>query len=426
MNQESSSSRLGIGILCAAAVSAVLFVACGGNGGNKTDPCAPNGKQVGEQCLCDPGFVPVGLTCLALGGGGGGGGGGGNDGGGGGNDAGQTDGGMTDPDGGQMDPDGGMTGNDGGMNNDGGVTCGPSNCSTCCINNACVSQSNNLTCGSGGNVCQTCTGSQQCMSGTCQNTACNGCVTGAGTCLSTSQQSNSQCGANGNSCVACPGGSTCQSGACVPTTPTCGPGNCNGCCQGNTCVGGTTTSACGAGGNACTSCSGSQTCQGGVCTTQGTNCFVPSSFGVVTGSSAIARGADGGTYIPHRTYQTNINTDPDILQIQIYAESGTVPTLTAPSTHNLANEAPVNYATCGACVLIQANATGSAPAAVYMAESGTLSITSYAPNFSGTLTNATFVRVQIDPNTLATTVINDGCATAVSSHSFSSPVQAPQ
>ena len=41
---------------------------------------------------------------------------------------------------------------------------------------------------------------------------------------------------------------------------TCGPGNCAGCCEGNTCVTGDTAVACGAGGRSCTTCGTAQAC----------------------------------------------------------------------------------------------------------------------------------------------------------------------
>ncbi len=209
---------------------------------------------------------------------------GGNDGGNTGTDAGTGDGGMNE--------DGGM--GDGGMG-DGGVTCGPGTCSTCCINGQCVAQVNNLTCGQGGNACQTCTGSQTCTNGSCISTSCSGCVTGAGTCLTTSQQSASQCGTGGTTCTACPSGATCQNGTCVGGT-TCNAQSCpNGCCSGNTCLPGTSQANCGAGGAACGSCSGSQTCQstgnGGVCQTTTTNAAIGSPCTSNTQCSSLGSGA---------------------------------------------------------------------------------------------------------------------------------------
>lgn len=46
---------------------------------------------------------------------------------------------------------------------------------------------------------------------------------------------------------------------------TCGPLNCGGCCSGNTCLGGTATDACGAGGGLCIDCGAGRTCSAAAC-----------------------------------------------------------------------------------------------------------------------------------------------------------------
>jgi hypothetical protein len=177
-------------------------------------------------------------------------------------DAGTTDAGNSD--GGTGD---GGTG-DGGTS-DGGVTCDSTNCNTCCVNDQCVTQVNNLTCGTGGNTCQTCTGAQTCTSGVCQDNSCTGCVSSSGACLTTAEQNNTQCGSGGVTCATCPSGTACQNGTCVTTG---GCTSCStGCCSGTTCLPGTSLTACGSSGNACTSCSSGQSCTatatGGQCQT---------------------------------------------------------------------------------------------------------------------------------------------------------------
>ncbi len=384
MNQESSTSRVGLGLLLTAAAGAALFVACGGNNATPPDPCAPNGRQIGESCMCDPGFIPLGLNCLPIGGGGGGGGGGS------GNDAGQNnpdgsvvtdpDGGMTDPDGG-MDRDGGMTDPDGGTGSDGGTdagyVCGPTTCDTCCVNNVCVSVSNNLTCGSGGNACQTCSGSQQCNAGVCQ------------------------------------------------TASTCGPGNCSGCCQGNTCVTGNTASACGTGGGVCASCSGSQTCQGGVCASTSNNCGVIPSFGNATLTNQFAQRTILQGVLEDVSYFASLNGDqmPDELSIQLYDGFGAYATGIRTGPVQLTG-AEANYESCGACVFVYANTdfNQDPPASehVYLATSGTLMINSVDGGVSGTLQNATFQKIVNLPDG-GIGHSSDGCATSISFASFNAP-----
>ena len=73
------------------------------------------------------------------------------------------------------------------------------------------------------------------------------------------------CGLLGVACTNCAAqAKVCQGGACE--VPACGPGNCAGCCSGNTCVLGVQDNACGGNGAACNDCSaGNKLCQNRVC-----------------------------------------------------------------------------------------------------------------------------------------------------------------
>ncbi|MBV1858252.1 MAG: hypothetical protein KUG77_07560, partial [Nannocystaceae bacterium] len=73
-----------------------------------------------------------------------------------------------------------------------------------------------------------------------------------------------ECGALGESCAACDGSTVCDEGVCVEP-PACSPDNCDGCCEGDTCVEGDSDAACGAGGGQCSDCPDGATCDGGVC-----------------------------------------------------------------------------------------------------------------------------------------------------------------
>lgn len=160
-----------------------------------------------------------------------------------------------------------------------GGTCGPGNCAGCCRNNVCVTDSsdNPLNCGTGGATCDTCTGTESCVSGTCSAPGscnasnCNGCCDGT-TCVPLSGQSDTRCGSNGSACIAC-SGATCSNGACTTTQQGCGPGTSNpctnGCCSGTgtsaTCVAGTSDFACGKGGAQCEYCIFGEVCQNQAC-----------------------------------------------------------------------------------------------------------------------------------------------------------------
>lgn len=103
----------------------------------------------------------------------------------------------------------------------------------------------------------------------CSATTCpTGCCQADGTCVTSNPAG--ACGIYGAACTAwkqCTGAQSCDpaSRTCVGNTESCGPANCVGCCQGNTCVGGNSPTTCGAGGGSCAQCAGTQSCINGTC-----------------------------------------------------------------------------------------------------------------------------------------------------------------
>jgi hypothetical protein len=159
-----------------------------------------------------------------------------------------------------------------------GAVCNAQNCRGCCVGNQCLQGINDRACGRNGGQCsdcrsqgQTCAssppaggqcqGAPACNAGTCPNGCCVGnmCVPGT---------DNALCGRGGATCRSCAPGTTCDgvSRACV-AAPRCGPGNCAGCCVGDTCVNpGNGDTSCGLGGAACANCTGmGQVCSAGKC-----------------------------------------------------------------------------------------------------------------------------------------------------------------
>lgn len=107
-------------------------------------------------------------------------------------------------------------------------------------------------------------GATGCDASTCPT----GCCSATGECLSGSEFT--ACGTVGTACVDCgaQGWDFCDPGqkACGRTQPSCGPSNCTGCCQGDTCFNGTDPNACGGGGQVCDRCADFKlTCQGRRC-----------------------------------------------------------------------------------------------------------------------------------------------------------------
>ncbi|AKV03538.1 hypothetical protein AKJ09_10201 [Labilithrix luteola] len=136
--------------------------------------------------------------------------------------------------------------------------CSPANCAGCCQGNNCVIATTPAACGKGGLSCSACKVNEICNGGVCEPAAgcnaanCAGCCIGD---ICASGNQNTACGAGGDLCTNCTGqgGKVCQGGTCQQ--PACGPGNCAGCCAGNTCVVGTQDNACGpANGAQCSNC----------------------------------------------------------------------------------------------------------------------------------------------------------------------------
>jgi hypothetical protein len=166
---------------------------------------------------------------------------------------------------------------------DGAPACGPATCVGCCAGSLCVAGTTNASCGSHGLACEECTGANvTCMAqggagacvgmgASCGPSTCSGCCDANGICQDPSDIG--ACGTAGTSCQFCLPGQACNSGQCL-TTSGCGPANCPGCCQGNTCLSGSIDkSACGSGGAQCQTCPAGcfplGQSNGGVCLTDG-------------------------------------------------------------------------------------------------------------------------------------------------------------
>ncbi len=132
-------------------------------------------------------------------------------------------------------------------------------------------------------------------------------------------------------------------------------------------------------------------------------------------------GADAG---PQDFYQLEgaLNADPDLFDVEIYDGYGVFTNGITAGTYTLSGD-ELNYATCGLCVLIQANATQSS-ADPYMATGGTITITSISPTgtLAGSGSSLTFTHVTIDQNSSQSTPVGDGCNSSIATVSFSSMV----
>ena len=135
--------------------------------------------------------------------------------------------------------------------------CGPENCAGCCIGDRCTLGTQDTACGAAGTQCTNCAGLNQvcgaggvCQGGpTCGPANCRGCCDG-NTCMPGTDAT--LCGQGGLACRACGPGGACNAGTC--SNPACGPANCPGCCNGDQCLAGFTNRSCGSGGAACADC----------------------------------------------------------------------------------------------------------------------------------------------------------------------------
>ena len=280
---------------------------------------------------------------------------------------------------------GGSTGGGtGGSTGGGSGSCSPSNCSGCCtVGGQCVGGTADAACGSFGSTCVACLLSQFCdTNGQCQNNAGGGAGGGSG-------------GGTGGSAG---GGSG-----------SCGPSNCNGCCSGGTCVtppGNSSVLTCGRNGAACVNCYA----QGAACNPSTFTCTGGSGGGGTGGSGggSVGGGAGGGgcrmvsvtssvsstggydPSVPYSWAEVDVSAPPtDVLHLEA-VWNGSV---TVPGTRNLANEG--TYTQCGFCAVYAEQCSGGTCAHVYLARSGSMTVTQATQAdaggvFSGTISNATF------------------------------------
>lgn len=117
---------------------------------------------------------------------------------------------------------------------------------------------------------------------------------------------------------------------------------------------------------------------------------------------------------------TTLNTDatPDLLSVELYPGFGVFPGKVMAGVFELTGD-ELDYATCGACVLIYTDADGAGGVVdAYMATGGTLTITSLTP-FAGTISNATFTHVTLDEDTNTSTPVGDCDSAAIGDAQFS-------
>ncbi len=115
-------------------------------------------------------------------------------------------------------------------------------------------------------------------------------------------------------------------------------------------------------------------------------------------------------------FETVLTDDVDMVSLQFFNGYGAFTNGVVPGVYTLSG-ADLNYETCGACVLMYANAD-SEDGQVYMATGGTLTLTSVEGRFTGSLSDFTFEHVTVNENTFHSTPVGDGCVSKIGSASF--------
>lgn len=139
-------------------------------------------------------------------------------------------------------------------------------------------------------------------------------------------------------------------------------------------------------------------------------------------ASTDAGGGPIGGPMDFYQYTGDLNADPDVLDVEIYAGFGVFTNGIKTGTFNLTG-AELDYATCGLCVLVLTDTSGGSATDTYMATGGTVTIDTISPTtISGSLSNVTFTHVTIDANTFESTPVGDGCNSSISSLSISAAV----
>ncbi len=124
----------------------------------------------------------------------------------------------------------------------------------------------------------------------------------------------------------------------------------------------------------------------------------------------------------------NADATPDLLSIELYKFMGGAFAAGFPtsSTTIQLTGAETAYDSCAACALIVADYAQGAMPQVYLANAGSMTLTSVSTtSMAGSLSNVTFRHVDIADQTYATTDNADGCTSTLTSVSFTAVPMAP-
>jgi hypothetical protein len=153
-------------------------------------------------------------------------------------------------------------------------------------------------------------------------------------------------------------------------------------------------------------------------------CLAQPTYGAVTPANQEAfRDADTTPDIIFYKSALNLDVKVDDLWIELWKGSGAYETGEIVAGAVALTGPEVNYATCGACVLIDVDVDpDTGREGTLLATGGTLNLTSVSPNIKGTLSNVTLTQVLIDDETSESTPAGNDCNATVTSIAFDFPV----
>lgn len=106
------------------------------------------------------------------------------------------------------------------------------------------------------------------------------------------------------------------------------------------------------------------------------------------------------------------DTVPDVFSLELYGDTFTTGTF----------EVGADYATCTVCAVIYADTDADgAVGSMYLATSGTVTLTEVSPRVTGSVAELAFVHVDLDDD-LRSSPSPDGCASAMTSLTFDAPI----
>lgn len=152
-------------------------------------------------------------------------------------------------------------------------------------------------------------------------------------------------------------------------------------------------------------------------------CSAPTSFAALgalrTGVAETGASADGDYDVYFGPLETGMPGDH--ISIELWEGFGPFGAGLRTGTFSITGD-DTDYAVCGVCALIATDYDGSTYRDAYMAESGSVTVSSVTGSITGTLSDVSFRHVVLDSLTGEMFDAGTGCSTRIASASFTAPL----